>query len=62
MNHTVKTIIDLLQLDAFRETFLKELNEEIDLPFVSEKKERKFFKRIYKTFLASFRKLEQELE
>ena len=41
---------------------MKELNEEIDLPFISEKKEKKFFKRIYKTFLLSFRKLGEELE
>ena len=62
MNHTLKTIIDLLELEAFQEVFLKELNEEVDLPFISEKKERKFFKKIYRTFLKSFRKLGEKLE
>ena len=44
-------LVELLQDDDFKKTLLKELNKEIDLPVLNEKKEGKLFKVIYDVLL-----------
>ena len=40
-------LVELLKEEDFKKTLLKELNKEIDLPVLNEKKEGKLFKVIY---------------
>ena len=44
-------LVELLKDDDFKKTLLKELNKEIDLPVLNEKKEGKLFKVIYYVLL-----------
>lgn len=44
-------LVELLKDDDFKKTLLKELNKEIDLPVINEKKEGKLFKVIYDVLL-----------
>ena len=44
-------LVELLKDDDFKKTLLKELNKEIDLPVLNEKKEGKLFKVIYDVLL-----------
>ncbi len=44
-------LVELLKEEDFKKTLLKELNKEIDLPVLNEKKEGKLFKVIYDVLL-----------
>ena len=54
--HLKKSLLELLSCDDFKECLLKEINDEVDLPILSEKKESKLFKAIYKVLLKTIQK------
>tara|TARA_B100001093_G_C26571474_1_gene903145 strand:+ start:293 stop:496 length:204 start_codon:yes stop_codon:yes gene_type:complete len=41
-------VVEILDEPEFKNFLLKELNEDIDIPFLNEKQEGKMFKAIYK--------------
>tara|TARA_Y100000389_G_C17269478_1_gene417191 strand:- start:512 stop:709 length:198 start_codon:yes stop_codon:yes gene_type:complete len=49
-------VIDMFEGDDFKNSFLKELNEEVDIPMIGEKKEGKIFKALYKVIFKTLRK------
>ena len=53
-------IIEMLNGDDFKDNFLKEINDEIDIPILNEKKEGKIFKALYKVLLKTLKKIYQE--
>lgn len=52
----IHSILDLFESDEFKKTFLNEINEEVDLPFLNEKKEGKVFKALYSVLMKTLRK------
>jgi len=48
---TLEAMVDMLNKEDFKDAFLKELNETMDIPFINEKKEGKIFKALYKILL-----------
>ena len=62
MNQTLQNLVQLLETEAFESTFISEMNQEMDLPFFSERKEKKFLKKIYKIFLQSLKKVSENIE
>ena len=55
----ISHVLDFLDSEDFKDSFIQELNDEIDIPFINEKKEGKLFKTLYKTLIKSVR---QKLE
>ena len=53
-------IIEMLNGDDFKDNFLKEINDEIDIPILNEKKEGKIFKALYKVLLKTLKKIYEE--
>ena len=49
-------VLEYLDSEDFKDSFIQELNDEIDIPFINEKKEGKLFKTLYKTLIKSVRK------
>ena len=47
----MEALLNLLHEDDFKDNFLKEINQEVDIPIIGEKKEGKIFKAIYKVLL-----------
>ena len=41
-------MVDMLNKEEFKDAFLKEINDSIDIPIINEKKEGKIFKALYK--------------
>ena len=62
MNQTLQNLLQLLETEAFESTFVHELNQEIDIPFFSESKEKRFFKKVYKIFLQSLKNVSEKIE
>ncbi len=62
MNQTLQNLLQLLETEAFESTFIYEMNQEMDLPFFSEHKEKKFLKKIYKIILQSLKKVSEKIE
>lgn len=61
MKHTLqqdmlKTVYKLLSHKKFYEHLIKELVEDIDIPFINEKQEYKVLKAIYRAVLNSIQK------
>ena len=52
----ITEFIDFLEDDEFKEIFLQELNEEIDIPILNEEKEGKIFKALYRVIVKSLKK------
>lgn len=52
--------IELLDNDEFKKHLIKELNEDIDIPIINEKTERKMLNSIYKVILSSLKKVDIE--
>ena len=48
--------IELLDNDEFKKHLIRELNEDIDIPIINEKTERKILNSIYKVILSSLKK------
>ena len=48
-------VLDMFEGNDFKEAFLKELNEEVDIPMIGEKKEGKVFKALYKVLFKTLR-------
>lgn len=52
--------IELLDNDEFKKQLIRELNEDIDIPIINEKTERKILNSIYKVILSSLKKVDIE--
>ena len=52
----LSAMIDMLSTDKFKDNLLKELNENVDIPILNEKKEGKVFKALYKIFIQTLEK------
>ena len=52
--------IELLDNDEFKKQLIKELNEDIDIPIINEKTERKILNSIYRVILSSLKKVDIE--
>ena len=52
--------IELLDNDEFKKHLIRELNEDIDIPIINEKTERKLLNSIYKVILSSLKKVDIE--
>lgn len=48
--------VDLLDSDEFRKHLIKELNDDIDIPLINEKTEKKILNAIYKVIMKSLKK------
>jgi hypothetical protein len=49
----LSVVVKMLEKDNFKKHFLNELNNEVDIPFLNEKKEGKVFKALYKVLIKS---------
>ena len=47
----VESFLTLLEDNDFKKSFIKELNDAIDIPIVGEKQEGKIFKALYKVLI-----------
>lgn len=52
--------IELLDHDEFKKHLIRELNEDIDIPFVNEKTEKKVLTSIYKVIMKSLKKVDTD--
>ena len=52
--------IELLDNDEFKKHLIRELNEDIDIPIINEKTERKILNSIYKVILSSLKRVDIE--
>lgn len=52
--------IELLDNDEFKKQLIRELNEDIDIPIINEKTERKILNSIYRVILSSLKKVDIE--
>ena len=52
--------IELLDNDEFKKHLIRELNDDIDIPIINEKTERKVLNSIYKVILTSLKKVDIE--
>lgn len=52
----ITEFIDFLEDDDFKDIFLEELNEEIDIPILNEEREGKIFKALYRVIIKSLKK------
>ena len=52
--------IELLEKKDFRNTLIKELNEDIDIPFINEKTEKKAMDALYKLIVKSLKNIDIE--
>ena len=50
--------IELLDNDEFKKHLIRELNDDIDIPIINEKTERKVLNSIYKVILTSLKKVD----
>lgn len=46
-NEMIDTLIDLLQEDGFRNDLTKAINDDIDIPIINEKTEKKVIKKLF---------------
>lgn len=56
----ITAILDMFEGDDFKNNFLKELNQEVDIPMIGEKKEGKVFKALYKVLFKVLRNTLEE--
>ncbi|GIS52775.1 MAG: hypothetical protein Ct9H90mP28_4910 [Paracoccaceae bacterium] len=47
----VKQLLTMLNTEGFKDAFLEELNDAVDIPMIGEKKEGKIFKKLYEILL-----------
>ena len=45
-NEMINTLIDLLQEDDFRSDLIKAMNDDVDIPIINEKTEKKVIKKL----------------
>tara|TARA_B110000114_G_scaffold117232_1_gene122854 strand:+ start:313 stop:546 length:234 start_codon:yes stop_codon:yes gene_type:complete len=48
--------IELLENDEFKKHLIRELNDDIDIPIINEKTEKKILNSIYNVFIKSLKK------
>tara|TARA_A100001015_G_C14594740_1_gene558114 strand:- start:312 stop:533 length:222 start_codon:yes stop_codon:yes gene_type:complete len=58
MKKNFEIYIDLLDNEDFKKHLIKELNEDIDIPFVNEKTEKKVLVAIYKVIMKAIKKVD----
>tara|TARA_Y100000389_G_scaffold141437_1_gene139289 strand:- start:1330 stop:1524 length:195 start_codon:yes stop_codon:yes gene_type:complete len=58
-NMAIESLIGLLEEKEFKKLLIKELNEDIDIPMIGEKTEKKVFDAIYKIIVKNIRKIAQ---
>jgi hypothetical protein len=58
MKKNFEIYIELLDNEDFKKHLIKELNEDIDIPFVNEKTEKKVLTAIYKVIMKSLKKVD----
>jgi hypothetical protein len=56
----ITAILDMFEGDDFKNNFLTELNQEVDIPMIGEKKEGKVFKALYKVLFKVLRNTLEE--
>ena len=44
----LNSVVELFKNDDFEKDFVKKLNDQVDVPFINEKTEKKIIKSIYK--------------
>ena len=54
LDHTIA----LLEKSDFKSTLIKSLNEDIDIPFINEKTEKKALNALYKLIVKSLKKID----
>jgi hypothetical protein len=47
----IKQLLIMLGTEGFKDSFLQEINEAVDIPILNEKKEGKIFKKLYEILL-----------
>jgi len=47
----LESIIQLLETNDFKKSFIKEINDACDIPIIGEKQEAKIFKALYKVLI-----------
>tara|TARA_B100000424_G_scaffold253720_1_gene231126 strand:- start:74 stop:268 length:195 start_codon:yes stop_codon:yes gene_type:complete len=52
------SLVHLLEKNNFKKHLIRELNENIDIPIINEKTEKKILDKIYETILVAIKKLE----
>tara|TARA_A100001011_G_scaffold96763_1_gene101830 strand:- start:982 stop:1215 length:234 start_codon:yes stop_codon:yes gene_type:complete len=52
--------IQLLDNDEFKKHLIRELNEDVDIPIINEKTEKKILNALYKVILSSLKKVDVE--
>lgn len=55
-----KLYVELLDNDEFKKYLIRGLNEDIDIPIINEKTERKILNSIYKVIVSSIKKVDIE--
>ena len=51
------SLIDLLEEKDFKKMLISELNEDVDIPMIGEKTEKKVFEAIYKIIVKNIKKI-----
>lgn len=53
-------VIELFEKKDFKNKLIKNLNKNVDIPFINEKTEKKVLDKLYDTLLESLKELEKE--
>ena len=51
-------LVELLESKDFKSKLLKELNDDVDIPLINEKTEKKVLEKIYKVIIKSIKSIE----
>jgi len=54
---TKQSILELFNDDDFRKQVVKNINDDIDIPMINEKTEKKVFNKIYQAFVSALQKI-----
>jgi hypothetical protein len=55
---TIDHFIELLEEKSFKKTLIKEINDDVDIPMIGERTEKKVFDAVYKALLRALKKVE----
>ena len=56
LKNNFNNYIELLENDEFKKHLIRELNDDIDIPIINEKTEKKILNSIYNVFIKSLKK------
>lgn len=51
----IESILNLLETNDFKKSFIKEINDVCDIPIIGEKQEAKIFKALYKVLIKTIK-------